>query len=74
MQIQFYPEELNYVNAKLDDAHPVVDKSFLLSFLDTCLRADGNNYEVLRPALYFFMAKYPADEKRLAAETEDYGH
>lgn len=72
MNIQGYPDELDYVNAKMrprDQAGIVQGpQSFLSTFLSACLRADAENYEVLRPALRFFMTKYPADPRALAAE------
>jgi hypothetical protein len=69
MQIQNYPDELNYVNAKLSELND--DESFLGRFLWACLHADPENYFVLRAPLNFFMGKYPADVKRLAAEEEN---
>jgi hypothetical protein len=74
VEIQSYPDELDYVNAQL---HPLVrsadDKSFLGTFCQSCLRADGANYEALRPVLYFLMAKYPANSERLWMERHDRG-
>jgi hypothetical protein len=74
MEIQSYPDELDYVNAQL---HPSIraadDKSFLGTFCLACLRADGSNYEILRPSLFFLMAKYPANPERLAMERHDRG-
>jgi len=64
--IQAYPDELDWVNAKL---HKIPgSESFLSFFCGACLRADAQNYEILRPALLILMQKYPADPKRLAAE------
>ena len=71
MEIQGYPKELDYVNAKRLGLRG--GPSFLTTFLEACLRADAENYEVIRPALIFFMAKYPADKKRLAVEIHDSG-
>jgi len=72
MIIQFYLEELAYVNGQL---HPLVraegDKSFLGTFCLACLRADHENYELLRPALAALMVKYPANPERLAMERRD---
>jgi hypothetical protein len=74
MIIQFYPDELDYVNATL---HPSIraadDKSFLGTFCLACLRADDENYELLRPVLAVLMGKYPADPERLAMERHDRG-
>lgn len=77
MIIQEYPDELDYVNATL---HPFAnstatrdEKSFLGAFCNTCLRADGENYELLRPALIVLMQKYPADADRLRMERHDRG-
>ena len=56
--IQFYPAELNYVNAQIRTELPVL--SFLNLFLEACLRADAENYEIIRPSLLIFMEKYPA--------------
>jgi hypothetical protein len=54
--IQIYPDELDYVNAKMGCTG---DKSFLRAFLEACLRADEENYALLRPVLHHFMRKYP---------------
>jgi hypothetical protein len=74
MIIQSYPDELDYVNAQL---HPLIrqadDKSFLDTFCLACLRADAQNYEILRPALVDLMQKYPADPERLRMERHDRG-
>lgn len=72
MNIQFYPHELNYVNAKLHPAAPR-SGSFLSQFLGACLSADGENYELLRPAVQIFIEKYPADPERLRMEEHDNG-
>lgn len=71
MIIQQYLKELNYCNAKL---HPLSNKvgSFLEFFLHACLRADAENYELLRPALLVMMDKYPADKERLEREEMDF--
>lgn len=74
MEIQCYPDELDYVNAQLHPSiRPSDDKSFLGTFCQACLRADGANYEVLRGVLYFFMSKYPANPGRLWMERHDRG-
>lgn len=79
MNIQFYPDELDYVNAKL---HPtgiraIVEDantgSFLATFLLACSRADAQNYELPRPVLKVMMEKYPAHPFRLAMERHDSG-
>lgn len=74
MIIQFYPDELDYVNATL---HPSLrapdDKSFLGTFCQACLRADDDNYELLRPALLALMEKYPVGAERLEMERRDRG-
>jgi hypothetical protein len=72
MILQQYPDELHYVNAKLN---PLGTRcgSFLELLLYACMRADADNYEPLRPALHYFMAKYPADERMLEAEKRDMG-
>jgi hypothetical protein len=56
MQIQLYPSELNYACAKMAEN----EHSFLSAFCEACLRADGENYELLRPVLHVLMDKYPA--------------
>lgn len=75
MNIHFYPDELDYVNAKLHlRAAPQTradESSFLGTFLLACMRADFENYELLRPALAQLMEKYPADPVRLAMERHD---
>lgn len=68
--IQFYPKEYDYVSRKLAGYFPAdPDKtqllkaapdSFLGTFLSACLRADAENYEIIRPALAKLMEKYPA--------------
>lgn len=72
MNIQFYPDELNYCCAKM---HPEAPRcgGLLRAFLMACLRADGENYEILRPALHAFMVKYPPDRLRKAMEQHDAG-
>ncbi|MGH9747258.1 MAG: hypothetical protein ACRD59_14270 [Candidatus Acidiferrales bacterium] len=70
--IQFYPEELDYVNAMLHSRGPE-DKSFLGTFCDACLRADAENYILIRPALRQLMQKYPADPEHLRMERIDSG-
>lgn len=69
--IQFYPDELDYVNAQLHPAQKC--GHFLESFFQSCLRADAENYQLLRPILREFMAKYPASPERLEAERRDRG-
>jgi hypothetical protein len=72
MIIQSYPDELDYVNAQL---HPSIrdadDKSFLGTFCLACLRADAQNYEILRLALNTLILKYPANPERLRMERHD---
>jgi hypothetical protein len=74
MILNFYPEELDYVNAQ---THPLIrsgdDASFLRTFCLAAARADSENYELLRPVLIVMMIKYPADPKRLAMERIDSG-
>ncbi|HXP82600.1 MAG TPA: hypothetical protein VN976_22060 [Verrucomicrobiae bacterium] len=73
MNIQGYPDELNYVNAIL---HPLAPKSgsFLTAFCQACQAADFENYEFLRPPLAVFMQKYPCDVQRRAMEERDSGN
>lgn len=71
--IQCYPEELDYVNAKLHGCAHVKPGRFLRLFLNACLSADAFNYRLLRPALLEFMKKYPADHERLRMERIDRG-
>lgn len=70
MIIQGYPDELDWVNAKLADCTGPRE-SFVTMFCEACLRADSDNYELLRLPLGVLMVKYPAQPKRLAAERED---
>jgi hypothetical protein len=72
MTIQFYPDELDYVNATIAFKGDG-DTSFLGIFCEACLRADDENYELLRPVLAKLMEKYPADPARLAMERIDSG-
>lgn len=71
MNIQFYRDELGYVNAKLHPLANMDPQSFLGTFLQACLRADFDNYELLRPALLALKQKYPADPERLQMEHSD---
>lgn len=67
MTIQSYPQELAYVNAKLSDE----PGDFLGHFLNACLRADEENYELLRLPLAVLRSRYPASAKRMQAENDD---
>ena len=53
--LQFYPEDHDYVNKKLDE-YP---GSFLKNFLWACRAADAENYELLKPILQKIKEKYP---------------
>jgi hypothetical protein len=69
--IQSYPEELDYVNACM---HPTAAHgSFLDAFLQACISADSENYELLRPVLRALIVKYPAPPERLEGERRDRG-
>jgi hypothetical protein len=70
MNIQGYPDELNYINAILHPEAPQVG-SFFKTFCQACLAADAENYEIIRPVLRVMMTKYPCDIQRLAAEERD---
>ncbi len=74
MEAANYPDELDYINAQL---HPLMrhkgDQSFPATFLHACLRADADNYEILRPALAALMQKYPANRTRLWMERHERG-
>ena len=69
--IQRFPDELDYVNAQLHPGQRC--GGFLESFFNSCLRADAENYQILRPVLRDFMVKYPASPERLEAERRDRG-
>jgi hypothetical protein len=69
--IQQYTDELDYVIVKLGVAEGSF--SFMEAMCNACLRADGENYELLRPALHALMQKYPAPELLLEAERSDNG-
>lgn len=58
MNIQGYPDELDWVNAKLAE-RGFHDASFIGGVCLTALRADPINYELFRPFLKLMMAKYP---------------
>jgi len=73
MIINGYPDELDYVNALLHGQVRDKINSFLGTFCLACVRADSQNYELLRPLLLIFREKYPADPKRLAMERIDSG-
>jgi len=62
MEIQGYPDELDYANAQIASRDPD-DQSFLGTFCLACLRADSQNYEVLRMSLRYFMIKYPVPKE-----------
>jgi hypothetical protein len=66
--IQDYPEDLDLVNAMLKPRKGA--NSFLEHFLEACLHADSENYEIMRPMLMFLVAKYPPSAKDLSAEQE----
>jgi hypothetical protein len=72
MIIQQFPDELNYCNAIL---HPLAPRpgSFLELFCHAAMRADSDNYSLMRPLLLIMMTKYPADSVRLAQEKQDSG-
>ena len=72
MIIQQYPHELDYVNVKLLRRPKSETDSFLGGFLMCCLRADAENYELLRPVLHKLMEKYPADPDDLESEREEH--
>jgi hypothetical protein len=69
--IQNYPDELDWVNAMMRTREGSF--SFLWAFCSAALHADGENYEILRPALLFFRDKYPAPAELLEAEARDRG-
>ena len=69
MTIQLNPEQLDYVNAKL--AEPRDENSFLSHFLEACLRADAENYDLLEPIVEKLMDKYPAKPELLERERRD---
>ncbi len=74
MTIQNYPDELDYVNAKLSEvARGSNPNGFLETFFMACLCADNYNYELLRPALRILIAKYPPRMDRLRMENQDRG-
>jgi hypothetical protein len=66
-EINFYLEEAEYVRGKF--ASRKDSNSFLEKFCEACLRADNQNYELLRPALRELMKKYPlTDWEKKAVE------
>lgn len=67
MTIQSYPDELNYVNAKLKEE----PGTFMKNFLTACLFADAENYESIRISLHVIEQKYPADPTFLMQEQRD---
>jgi hypothetical protein len=69
LPINCYPVELDWVNATIADARG--SGSFLETFCHAALRADAQNYTIIRPALLLLMDKYPASPERLAAEVRD---
>jgi hypothetical protein len=54
--ISFYKEELDYLHSKRAGR---ANGSFLQAFLAACERADGENFQLLLPALRAIMTKYP---------------
>lgn len=71
--IQLFPDELDYVNAKLHPLGGTDEHSFLCNFLTACIRADAENYRLLQPILRQYMVKYPANPERLHMERRDRG-
>lgn len=72
MTIQLFPDELDWVNVQLSTREKD-DKSFLGTFCLACLRADHENYALMRPTLQVLIKKYPADPGRLEMERRDRG-
>ena len=70
--IQDFPDELDYVNAKLHPMAPKVGR-FLELFLNSCYRADSNYYPLLQPLVRRLMEEHPADSERLEMERHDRG-
>jgi hypothetical protein len=68
-EIQLYPDLLDYANAKIREARGA--RSFMSAFCEACLRADGANFEVLRPTLTTLMQKYPAKAPLLDIERRE---
>ena len=66
MAIQNYPWELIWVNQKLQFSKD--SNSFLRAFCEACVRADDENYELLRPVLQKLMEKYPVKTKEAGIE------
>jgi hypothetical protein len=50
-----YPELWEYVTRKEQENVG----SFLATFLELCLRADAENFEIIKPALEKLQEKYP---------------
>jgi hypothetical protein len=71
--IQSFPDELDYVNAKLHPLAPTCG-SFCDAFLRACLSADWEWYPKLQPILREMMEKWPPDPRRLEIEKEDSGN
>ena len=67
MRLNQYPALLAYANAWHNSAHYHAG-SFLTAFLEACVNADGENFELLKPALEIIINKYPAEESILAIE------
>lgn len=67
--IQGYPDELDWVNAKM--AESPESKSFVTTVCWVALRADPQNYEMFRDFLHQVMRKYPAKPDLLEAQRRD---
>lgn len=63
-----------YINAKLFSRGGPSEGGFLHAFLTACLRADSDNWALLRPALTIIARKYPAFPEDLEKELDDFGH
>jgi hypothetical protein len=68
-EIQFYPDLLDYCNAKIAETRG--SASFVGAFCLACVRADGENFETLRPALETIRKKHPARDVYLEHERKE---
>ncbi len=68
-EIQFYPDLLDYCNAKIAETRG--SSSFIGAFCLACVRADGENFETLRPALEAIRVKHPARASYLEHERRE---
>lgn len=64
--ISFYKEELEYVHNSI--GHRGRGEGFLGLFIRACSHADGDNFQLLLPALHAIMTKYPLQRDQIPVQ------